>query len=554
MTTLRRAPNGDWLSRKMIPEDVRDAYKATFGVSQEARFRAPGSTRLDTAKQQFRDWDAEVTSRIDRLRAQAKGEGLPSLTQRQAHALAGRWYAWFTKQHEDNPGDPEDWARCFDQYEAAASAFDNRLDERDGPSPPRGPKARRHIHDTLRAIGRVHAFMGEQGVPLSEAAEASFLDAVEEEFPQALRLLARRAKGDYRHDKRPERFPAADPSIARPATPDGLKPSNPADRTSSGLTCWGAFELWIEGRKPAPATINRWRAVFVSLKDTFGDRDASSVTTEEAQVWVDGLLASPERSPHVVEEVWRRAAKVVFAWAMKRKRLTSNPFAEATVALPKRPPKLREREFNETEWKTILKATLEPAPARMEPHNAAARRWVPWVCAYTGARAGEVCQLRAEDIQRHPEGFWTINITPEAGTVKGNVARVVPLHEHLVEQGFITFAQSKAGPLFYDLAGRRKQGDGSSTDVTNPVRSPWAKSVNKLSDWVRALGVTDPGISPNHAWRHTFKRRAARAGIERRIRFGFCGHTSEDEGDAYETPSVEDLAVEGQKFPRYELG
>jgi hypothetical protein len=52
---------------------------------------------------------------------------------------------------------------------------------------------------------------------------------------------------------------------------------------------------------------------------------------------------------------------------------------------------------------------------------------------------------------------------------------------------------------------------------------------------------------------HTFKRRAARAGIERRIRFGFCGHTSKDEGDQYETPNVEDLAVEDRKFPRYEI-
>jgi hypothetical protein len=32
-----------------------------------------------------------------------------------------------------------------------------------------------------------------------------------------------------------------------------------------------------------------------------------------------------------------------------------------------------------------------------------------------------------------------------------------------------------------------------------------------------------------------------------------CGHTSTDEGDRYETPSVEDMAVEGRKFPRYEV-
>ena len=134
--------------------------------------------------------------------------------------------------------------------------------------------------------------------------------------------------------------------------------------------------------------------------------------------------------------------------------------------------------------------------------------------------------------------------------MKGNTARTVPLHEHLIEQGFVSFAQSKGkGPLFYDPGARRKVDD----DPTNPTRRPWAKCRDKLSEWVRSLGVTDPGISPNHAWRHTFKRIAARAGIERRIRFGFCGHTSSDEGDRYETPSVEDLVIEGRKFPRYTL-
>jgi hypothetical protein len=38
MTTLKRAPNGDWFARKGIPKDIRDSYKAAFGVSQEERF------------------------------------------------------------------------------------------------------------------------------------------------------------------------------------------------------------------------------------------------------------------------------------------------------------------------------------------------------------------------------------------------------------------------------------------------------------------------------------------------------------------------------------
>jgi integrase len=544
MTSLRRALNGDWFARKMVPEDVRTAYKTAFGVSQEARFRVPASTRADAAKQAFRDWDAEVTSRIDRLRGEARGEGLQTLTQRQAHALAGEWYSWFVKQHDEEPGDPDQWDLMAEEYENsfakfASESFATLADDRD--DAPRTPAVRRSVHHALTSLGRIEQFLHERNAVLGEEAKGVLLDAIEVEFMPALATLRRRAGGDYTRDRRPEKFPGVDPSVGRPALPEGIKPS--------GLSVWSAFELWIEERKPAPSTVNRWRAVFARLRERFGDRDVATITADEAQEWLDGLTTS-DRSAHVVEHIWMRGAKTVFAWGVKRKRLAANPFASTSVAVPKRPPKLREREFRDEEWRTILRATLEPPPARMEPYNAAARRWVPWLCAYTGSRPGESCQLRAEDVRQHPDGFWTINITPDAGTVKGNAARVVPLHEHLVEQGFVAFVRSKGkGPLFYDPAARRKADD----DPTNPVRQPWTKARDKLSEWVRALGVTDPGISPNHAWRHTFKRRAARAGLERRIRFGFCGHTSKDEGDRYETPSVEDLAVEGRKFPRYEI-
>ena len=132
----------------------------------------------------------------------------------------------------------------------------------------------------------------------------------------------------------------------------------------------------MEERKPAPSTVNRWRAVFSALRETFKDRDVVTITPEEVQEWVEGLTTE-DRSAHVVNDVWLRAARTVLQWAVARKRIPSNPFAGATVALPKRPPKLREREFLGAEWRTILKATLEPPPPRMEPYNAAARRWVP---------------------------------------------------------------------------------------------------------------------------------------------------------------------------------
>lgn len=100
MTTLKRAKNGDWLSRKAIPTDIRTAYS----VSHEERFRRPATMPLDRAKQEMREWDADVSSRISALRASAKGEAI-SLTQRETHSLAGEWYSWFVASFEDEPGE-----------------------------------------------------------------------------------------------------------------------------------------------------------------------------------------------------------------------------------------------------------------------------------------------------------------------------------------------------------------------------------------------------------------------------------------------------------------
>ncbi len=511
----------------------------SFGLQGPTRGTLPGPRIVpsERAKQTFRDWDAEITTRFEGLRTRARGEG-ETLTQRQVRTLAGEWYLWFVGKHEEEPGQPEGWDIVFETFETSLTKF-NRADDDESP---RTPVERRSVHRALERLGDIEAFLNERSMMLTEDTRGSFLDAVEDEFVPALALLRRRAGGDYTRDDRPQKFPT--PASNQPRKPpEGVK--------ASGLTVWALFEAWVTAKTPAASTVNRWRSVFSSLRDRFGERDLATITPEEAQGWLDGLRTD-DRSPRVVHDIWLSASKTVFKWAAGRKMLTASPFAGAVVDLPKSPMKLREREFNEDECRTILRATLEPPPPRMDRHNADARRWVPWLCAYTGARPGEMTQLRAEDVKQHKDGFWVARLTPEAGAVKGNKAREVPLHQHLIEQGFVSFIQSRReGPLFYDPEGRRKAGND---DLTNPTRPPWVKQRDKLAEWVRSLGVTDPGISPNHAWRHTFKRRAARAGIERRIRFGMCGHSSKEEGDNYETPTVEDLAAEIGKFPRYEIG
>ena len=70
---------------------------------------------------------------------------------------------------------------------------------------------------------------------------------------------------------------------------------------------------------------------------------------------------------------------------------------------------------------------------------------------------------------------------------------------------------------------------------------------------MRALGVTDPELSPNHSWRHTFKRIAEAVGITEKVHDAITGHTPATEGRKYGPPSVADMAKALKKFPRYRL-
>jgi len=109
MAALNLSASGATKSRKAIPKNVRAEYKRLHGVSHEAILVIPAGTSKAQATAQHGQWLAEVKTRIERIRAAARGAGQP-LTQRDALALAGRWYSWFVAQHEDAPEPPEHWA------------------------------------------------------------------------------------------------------------------------------------------------------------------------------------------------------------------------------------------------------------------------------------------------------------------------------------------------------------------------------------------------------------------------------------------------------------
>jgi hypothetical protein len=426
MAALNRSKSGAYTARKGIPKDVQEEYERLYGHRWEAKLTLPATLKPAEAKARYGEWLTEVETRIDTIRARRNGNR-QALSQKQARALAGEWYRWFIAQHEDNPGVPERWRQNFwaliDRLEELApdSVLANNRKDLDWI---RDPDVLNGIRPAMAKEAKVDRFLANKGHALTGEAYNLFLDCVLEEYITATLLLERRANGDFSTDERLEQFPAFEATPGVPKSSKGFE----------GLTPWKLFEAWIAARQPGRATVDRWRCVFLDLDQHFKGRAAGSISVDDAQSWAD-QLPNEDRSARTVNEIWCSAARTVFGWGVKTRKLTTNPFKGVSVTQPKKIRTRETDEFSPAEANLILTASLafEMIPER--PFDAA-RRWVPWLCAYTGARAGEITQLRGKDVVKH-EGVWAIQITPEAGTVKTGKPRTIPLHEHLIEQGFI---------------------------------------------------------------------------------------------------------------------
>ncbi|MBD2841515.1 DUF6538 domain-containing protein [Erythrobacter rubeus] len=309
------------------------------------------------------------------------------------------------------------------------------------------------------------------------------------------------------------------------------------DRTAGRIPLMALFERYAETGAASSVVISKWRPKVRSLIEHLGHDDAARVTRADLTGWIASLVAKGLAKKTITGQ-YLAAVRLTLSIAHDDGFIPDNPAKGLTVRAPKA-AKLRSRDLSDAEARTILEASLQPPPDSLAQSHALARRWVPWIMAYTGARVAEVCQLRRTDL-REEGGIPVIVITPEAGPVKTHEARTVPLHPHLVEQGIMRL--SKPGdetPLFYDT------GTGSEINPAPKLRAA------RIGEWVRSLGVEAP--QPNHSWRHRFKTVARGAGIEAATMDVLQGHAPSNEGGRYGETPLAILHEAVKSLPRYEI-
>jgi integrase len=299
----------------------------------------------------------------------------------------------------------------------------------------------------------------------------------------------------------------------------------------------GLVDHWKASKeRPDAKTYDRHAKALGDFAAFLGHDDATRVTSHDLPRWMNSLLEK-KLSAKTINEGYRAGVKSCFAAGAAAGVLRVDPLAGVKYKIKADPTRAAPRvPYRDADAATLLTAAKE---------EQGARRWLPYLLAYTGARIGEVSQLYREDVRwasleeamkggwcegevakpKSRDGIYFLRLTNEGkGQRLKNAAsrREVPLHPALIEAGFIEFVAS-AKPshfLFPELTAGKygHKGDGGSRTYRK-----WARG---------EVGIKDARLTA-HSWRHRFEDQLRHIGAPDEVRDGLAGHARKGMGARY---------------------
>jgi integrase len=342
-------------------------------------------------------------------------------------------------------------------------------------------------------------------------------------------------------------------------------PTPKAVASGKGPKLSEAYEKWKAGspargsRKPSERTLLEADYAVRRFTEMHGDIRLGAVTREKAREFRDALARVPARLPKKLRKLPIReilkapgidklppphSATINKTLTMlsaivshaEREGLTDvvpsfvNPFGKGLkLAVDERAAESREP-FTKADLTAIFSTGIYTRQERPKGGGGEAAYWLPLIALFTGARQGELAQLRIGDLrQDHETGIWFFDISTEGGrTIKtASSRRKVPVHPELERLGLLRYRQSLLdkgaslqAPLWPDFKFDTKAGRAG----------PWSKWFNRyLRD---KAGVVEGG-KVFHSFRHTFKRMARDAGLSEEMHDALTGHTGGGVGRSY---------------------
>lgn len=473
--------------------------------------------------------EARQANALDHLRRLFElSEAEPvSLSHKDMVALSGGTYLLYQEIHGDEPGEPSTWSYHKALHRAA---LEGRIKN---PPPttlmPNEAVTARELFGDGDLTEAVNALPADQfdalddrfgllgdwvlirhRIHLAPDDRRRFLRLVGTASLDAGWQLRRNAEGDYTPDIKALRFPSIETVAA-------VKPR----QTITGLFNGWWAEAKATGR--SQSTHDAYKGAIDRLVKHLGHDDAGRVTEADMIAFKDTRLKVV--SVKTLKDGDLPGIRSVFGWAVDNKKLSKNP-ANAIKVKAEKKIRTRSKGFTDDEAKAILIACLGyQRKPKEDAKTAAAKKWGPLIAAYTGCRIAEALQLRKKDVRKESK-HRVFDFNPNAGSIKSGAYRLVPVHQHLIDLGFLDFVdESHDGPLF-------------------------AKgSYKRVLDFVRTV-VTDERVQPNHGWRHRLKTIARNLGLDHRIVDAIQGHAPRTAGEDYGDVTVMAMARVIAAIPR----
>ncbi|WP_423212049.1 DUF6538 domain-containing protein [Paracoccus yeei] len=498
----QRQPGSPFYFRARVPADVRSA------VGKDVLSYSLGTTDEVEAKRLFA---AEYAKHMARWEAIRKGpQTIPLKT---IMGLCGAFYQEWVTSIAEEPGDSDIWTRISEINESLGgktgkdriAAFEKWY----------GPTADKILADA--------------GLLPDSASRERLLDRLHDTAVRATETLSRRSEGDYGPDPHENRFPTLNASSGAP------NEQRVVPRQESLSWLFSEWEKQARADRKPEKTISDFRHKVEDLIAFLGHDAIRDIKPADVVRWTNYLRDERGLSAKTIGQKYVAAVKRMFSFAKSRAMGLPDPTDGITIKVPKRTI-TRERGFTDEEARTILTAAKAGigVSERMSESMRRAIRWVPWICAHTGARVTEITQLRKEDLNTL-DGIPYLRITPEAGSVKSGSYRLVPLHPQLVREGLLKMVQALPdGPIF-------RATHASASGVSG-----------RIGEWVRTHAkITDPDIQPNHAWRHRLKTVCRDHGVADEWADHLQGHANPRAAEGYGERTVKALYREVCKLPDY---
>ncbi len=151
------------------------------------------------------------------------------------------------------------------------------------------------------------------------------------------------------------------------------------------------------------------------------------------------------------------------------------------------------------------------------------RYWIPICAMFTGARIGEIAQIRVSDIKQLDD-VWIFDIVSDEESadptaLKNRASRrIIPIHERLIGSGFLTYVQSvekaEQKRLFPSIVANSREHFGAE-----PSRF-WRNYLGRIG-----IKAGDDGFG-SHSLRHTFADELRRNGVMDGVISTLLGHST----------------------------